>query len=255
MDQESRPHTLPERPVLEPDAVHVWWTTLDHACAAVGHLAALLSASETARAESYHRATDRSHFVVAHGLLRVLLSRYLREAPARISFRRGSFGKPFLQRAQTDADLRFNLSHAGGMAAFALTMGREVGVDIETLRPLSDIVDIAGSVLSGREHREWTGLPPDAQAGALLRSWTCKEALLKACGRGIAGFPMTGIEIAVSPGDQVRLLSFDGDENCAARWSLCPLALFPDHVGALAVEGKGVNIRCRHWPWYDEGVA
>src|SRR6185295_15890681 len=100
-------------------------------------------------------------------------------------FQRGAGGKPELAHEGGPAALRFNLSHGGDLALIALARGRELGVDIEPLRALSDEARLARRVLSPREADAFAALPPDERAAALLRCWTRKEALLKANGCGI----------------------------------------------------------------------
>ncbi len=55
---------------------------------------------------------------------------------ATLRFVLGPHGKPALLRDDTESveDLRFNLSHSGGLALYAVTVGSEVGVDVEVRR-------------------------------------------------------------------------------------------------------------------------
>jgi 4'-phosphopantetheinyl transferase len=46
------------------------------------------------------------------------------------------------------------------------------------------------------------------------------------------------------------LLSLDGDPSAAARWSLRELTPAPGYVAALAVEGKGWQLTCWHYPGF-----
>src|SRR4029077_9186365 len=67
----------PENPTLQPDEVHVWRAMLDRETPCVEKLLALLTPEEQARARRFHFQKHRDHFVVARGLLRLLLGRYL----------------------------------------------------------------------------------------------------------------------------------------------------------------------------------
>ena len=49
--------------------------------------------------------------------------------PTSITFVTGAHGEPYV--VGLPVDLRLNLSHAGERALIALTVGREVGIDIE----------------------------------------------------------------------------------------------------------------------------
>src|SRR5688500_17009089 len=53
---------------LAPEEVHVWQATLDDRLAA--NIERALSADEISRADRFHFAKDRNHFIAARGLLR-----------------------------------------------------------------------------------------------------------------------------------------------------------------------------------------
>ena len=60
------------------------------------HLHQNLAADEKARAERFYFEKDRKHFIVARGVLRAILGRYLNRAPECLSFCYSSYGKPAL---------------------------------------------------------------------------------------------------------------------------------------------------------------
>ncbi len=47
----------------------------------------------------------------------------------------GPNGKPVLSRKTDSLGLCFNLSHSHGLAMLAVALGREVGIDVERIRP------------------------------------------------------------------------------------------------------------------------
>ena len=63
--------------------------------------------------------------------------------------------------------------------------GAEVGVDIERLRPLSDMDALAERVFSAAERQALAQVPADRKAEAFFAGWTRKEAYIKARGEGI----------------------------------------------------------------------
>ncbi|MFM2058195.1 MAG: hypothetical protein RLY71_2580 [Pseudomonadota bacterium] len=163
---------------------------------------ALLDAGEQARALRLRRPQDRVMFVQAHGLLRRVLSRYAPVAPAAWRFVTGPQGKPALcsRTHAAESALRFNLSHCADQVAVAVTHGREVGVDIERLDALSATPqDMADLILAPAERH----LLPAAAAARqrfLLARWTCKEAVLKALGIGLARIEPAQLEVTAEPG-------------------------------------------------------
>lgn len=88
-------------------------------------------------------------------------------------------GKPFLEGVAA----KFSLSHSGRYALCALS-DREVGCDIQRVRPVDDRV--ADRVLCGREKEVYAGLASDRE-DFFFRVWTMKESYLKYTGKGLCG--------------------------------------------------------------------
>src|SRR5882672_9019225 len=154
----------PETLILHHDDVHVWRAALDMPEPHVQSLWHTLTADERQRAERYIFAKDRTHFVVARGLLRVLLGRYLHQAPQYLRFTYGPRGKPALATDRGEVTLRFNVSHSHGLALYAMTHGRELGVDVERIRPEIVQEQVAERFFSPREVTLLRALPGPLQA-------------------------------------------------------------------------------------------
>jgi phosphopantetheinyl transferase len=125
----------------------------------------LLCADELARATQIVRPRERLLWARSRGVLRALLGRYLDRDPRTLDFVLGPHGKPALlfegpTHPAPTPDLRFNLSHSGPLALYAVTADRDVGVDIEHTRA--------------------------RYTAAFLRAWTAREAALKCRGTGLA---------------------------------------------------------------------
>jgi len=206
-----------------------------------------LTADERARAERFYFRKDREHFIVARGLLRIILGRYLKIDPGQLRFCYSAHGKPSLARGSGGDDLRFNLSHAVELALFAATRGREVGVDIERIR--TDFADerVAEQFFSSREVTALRVLPGNMQPQAFFNCWTRKEAYIKARGEGLS-LRLDQFEVSLAPGEHAALLSTSGDTQESFRWSLRELVTDPGYVAALAVEGSSWSLRCWQWP-------
>lgn len=225
----------PAAPRLGPDEVHVWRLHLDRPAEAVERLAACLSADEVARARRYRFRRDRDRFVAARGLLRTVLGRYLGADPGGLRFRLGPHGKPALAEPAAH-DLRFNLAHSDRLALLAVGRGREVGIDVERIRP--DRVDehLARLVLAPGERAAWRALPADRRAAMFFACWTAKEAFVKATGHGLAR-PLDAFEVRLTPGPALGLVPVAlPDEECRG-WSLRRLEAGPDYAASLCVEG------------------
>ena len=73
--------------------------------------------------------------MAGRGILRELRGGYLGVRPADLRFRYRPFGKAFLITTPETNDLLFNLAHAEGLAIYAVSRARNVGVDLERVRP------------------------------------------------------------------------------------------------------------------------
>jgi 4'-phosphopantetheinyl transferase len=90
--------------------------------------------------------------------------------------------------------LQFNMSHSQELALCAVATRREVGIDLEYLRPLPEAEQLAKRFFSRAEHVLIQALPVEEQAQVFFRLWTAKEAYLKATGKGL-GHPLDQVEI------------------------------------------------------------
>lgn len=234
----------PRPPRLANGEVHVWLASLTQPAAQVAELRELLDADERGRADRFHFEKDRGRFVVARALLRRLLGLYLNARPAELSFAYGAFGKPELRgEAGAPPALRFNLAHSHELALYAFARGREVGVDLEHVRPDLAGEEIAERFFSAREVAALRSLAPEARAEGFFNCWTRKEAYIKALGEGLS-HPLDSFTVSLRPGEPAALLEVEGDEAEAARWSLRELRPAPGYVAALVAERDDWSLRC-----------
>jgi 4'-phosphopantetheinyl transferase len=196
------------------------------------------------RAGRFHFARDRDHYTVARAVLRDILGRYLGLAPASLRFKYNPFGKPSLDDGARG--VRFNLSHSGGIALYAVALGREVGVDVEQLKDEMDCGGVAERFFSPSEVAALRTLPPEAQKRAFFDCWTRKEAYVKARGDGLS-LPLDSFDVSVAPGEPAALLRTRDDACEASRWTLRELSTEPGYAAALAVEGRDWRLRCWRW--------
>lgn len=231
-----------QHPALAPDEVHVWCAPLDQPSHVLARFRGLLSEDERARAGRYHFEKDARHFVAGRGFLRTLLGRYLRRPPEALDFRANAYGKPSLADG---GPLNFNLSHSHGLALYAFTLARAVGVDIEHMRADVDCRQLAGHYFSTLEVETLLALPPELQRQGFFNCWTRKEAYIKARGEGLSR-PLAGFDVSLVPGEPAALLRGD-DEGGAALWSLRELSVPYGYAAAVALEGDGRRLRCWRW--------
>ncbi len=237
----------PETLQLSNDEVHVWRATLDVGLARVHGFERTLAADERARAARFHFDTHRNRFIVSRGVLRTILGRYLGIEPDRLQFRYSSHGKPALSAGSESNSIRFNVSHAGGMALYAITTDREVGIDVERIRPDFANEEIAERFFSPREIAALRALSPQSRLEAFFACWTRKEAYIKARGEGLS-LPLDRFDVSLAPGQPAALLAVQDYSEEATRWTIRELVPGSDYVAALAVEGHNWRLECWQWP-------
>jgi 4'-phosphopantetheinyl transferase len=240
------PATWAEPPVdvaeaLGPDDVHVWRADLDVDDAARDVLWSLLSDDEQARARRFHFRRDRCRFITGRGMLRTILSRYARIAPALLRFTYNASGKPALDHL----GLHFNLSHSHGAALCALTREREIGVDIELISSI-DHVATAQRFFAPREWDVLRRLPADALSAAFCDCWVRKEAYIKAIGAGLS-LPLDAFVVSCAPGEPAALLDVDAARGPRSGYALVALDAGPRYRAAIAVDGAIRELRGFNW--------
>ena len=166
--------------------VHVWLLPLAHPPATLQELRASLNGEELARASRFHRETDRQRYVGARALLRQLLGRYTDKPATGIAFQLGAFGKPQLAGQAGASPVEFNLSHSGDWALVAVSRRAALGVDIEEVRDVPDMLDVARNTFSTNEVASLEALPADQLAEGFFACWTSKEAYVKATALGLS---------------------------------------------------------------------
>jgi 4'-phosphopantetheinyl transferase len=227
----------PLHPVLEKHQVHIWLTWIDQAIAQVPQLRQMLSADEQARANRFYFKRDRHRFTISRARLRQILSHYLDVSAENLQFCYGTYGKPSLVGSLANTGLQFNLAHSGDVVLCGVTCDRQIGVDVEQIRPLPKVQQLAERCLSAQEkiYLAASSCPEET----FFTYWTCKEAYLKAIGSGLTQ-PMDQIEFALTP--TVQLLKVLGSSEAANLWSLQLLNFSPDYKAALAVEDQDYQL-------------
>jgi 4'-phosphopantetheinyl transferase len=230
-DPPPRPRPDPgEQLRLEPGEVHVWHADLDSTPWPPATLARSLAPGEWCRADRFRSRGHRQRFIAGRGMLRHLLAAYLGAQPGDLELRSGAGGKPEVAIPPGGPSVRFNCSHSQGRAVYGVTLRRRIGVDVEVVRPVPEAVAIAERWFSPPERAQLLASPPGRRSEAFLRTWTVKEAYLKARGEGLAA-DASGV---------------DGSALPPAWWSSClePLSGCAGCVGAVVAEGHALRLRC-----------
>jgi 4'-phosphopantetheinyl transferase len=232
--------------VLPFNAVHIdlVHTTSPDALQRLDAYRVLMSADEHARMARFVFDRDRRAFLLTRALVRTMLSRYAPIAPADWKFIANVHGRPeILDRPAGVPDLRFNISHTDGLIACAVTIGREVGVDVEHVgRRLEH--DIASRFFAPAEVSDLHSLPDDQQRRVFFDYWTLKEAYIKARGFGLA-LPLGDFAFKLKPPGPPAIAFEPSLEDDPATWQFLQHWPTPQHRLALAIRRDGHDLPVR----------
>ena len=135
----------------------------------------LLTEERRSQVDRYKWHTDKVKCLVSGLLLRYVLGDKAK------SVKYLERGKPYLP----DENIYFNLAHSGEMVIIAVDE-KELGVDIEKIRPVSKRV---ATRCYTKEEQDWLFDKSDIRE--FYKLWTAKESVLKAIGSGFSISPLS----------------------------------------------------------------
>ena len=159
------------------------------------HCEQLLSPEENLRWRRYRQPTHRNRFLIGKTLQRMVLSAYLPIAPSSWRFVHKPLGRPEVGAPSAGRRLRFSLSHTTGLCALAVTLDRDLGMDVEHegISLTSNLVNFA---LSSAECAVRSQHQAENCRDPFFDFWTLKEAYLKAQGIGLS-FALSSISFTL----------------------------------------------------------
>ena len=220
---------------MKPSHVDVWWVLVDEEQRGGASDWALLDPGERERAARFRFERHRREFVVARAELRRILGDCTGKAPGELAFHYSETGKPNLA---SDPELHFSVSHSDGLAAYAITRGIPVGIDVERIRELPDLEDLASRYFSPDEAERIRCLPVARRPAAFLTVWVTREAIVKATGQGITALE----EPLASTGNVIGGLFRGVLDEPSSGWTIIPLEFATEYVGAVALDGPGTVV-------------
>lgn len=178
-----------------------------------------VSKEEELRAAAMRADNARSLFLAGRRLVRGILSQWLGITAADVPITLAASGRPSLQGEGMPC---FSISHSGDLVA-ALFSHADAGIDLERERPV-DVASLARRFFSTGEA---AALSRSCEAAEFFRLWTCREAAIKADGRGMGSLlARTG----AAPLDN-GLVSVEIE---GVPWTAFPWALDGGYHGAVA---------------------
>ena len=222
--------------------VHLWLVAVTDCAEDLPPLRALLNAEELERAGRFHFQRDRDRYVIARGVLRDLLAKYL--ATSQFAFATNKFGKPSLQPPHEG--LEFNVSHSRDLALFGFTRSRPIGVDVEWIRPDFATLEIANRFFAPDESKLLAALSEIERPSAFFNCWTRKEAYIKARGVGLS-LGLSHFAVTLKPGEPAALTRVDNDSEAPNRWTVLDFDVGAEYRAAAAFEARDQALSCYRW--------
>jgi 4'-phosphopantetheinyl transferase len=226
--------------------ISVWRIFLDTGPHQLKGFENILPSDELTEAARLATPLHRNRFVVARGVRRAVLARYLKCQPAELRFDHGPHGRPTVTDHPGRSLLRFTQSRSAHLALIAVTSQHDVGIDIEQIRlDLADR-DVVRRCFARKESRELLRLPGHLWPQGFFGVWTRKEAYLKATGQGLS-YPLDAFEVTTSPDSEAALVTHRDDPREVDRWQMRTYWPAPNFIATVAVDG--VEVKLRHFDW------
>jgi 4'-phosphopantetheinyl transferase len=209
---------------------------------AADRMLALLDPGEQERWNRFQSAKAKDEFLAGRSLLRWVLGHATGSRPERLAFHYNAKGRPEL----AGGGLAFNLSHSHGLGLLAVTESGRIGVDLERVRPVSDLLGLARRYFTPGEVGDIEAAEISCRLDVFYQLWTRKEAFIKAHGEGVA-YGLDRVQVTSGVDVPPRFLGLaEGDDPAA--WSLSHLDPAPGFQGALAVDSSAAEVTCLHCP-------
>jgi 4'-phosphopantetheinyl transferase len=200
-------------------------------------LLGVLDEPERAKALAFRFDQHRDLYIVAHALLRAMLSALTGIKPSAWRFVVNAYGRPELSPGICEVPLRFNLSHTDGLAVCTVALRRDVGVDVEVVDRWNFDDLLFEDVFSAEERTNLLGKAGRDRQQYFYYLWTLKEAFAKALGKGLS-LPFDRIAFALNP---IRLRADDELSACSADWQFRLYAPTSRHCLALAAHDESAQ--------------
>jgi 4'-phosphopantetheinyl transferase len=217
----------------------------------IERFARTLSLDEMARADRARLDRVRGRFITGRGVLRQILAYHSRIPASQLKFTYGRNGKPRLAQSRSNTIPQFSMSYSEELIVYAISADREIGIDLERIRPIPEASQIAKYFLSLREQNVLQALPENEKFAVFLDYWTRKEALLKATGEGLTG-SLDQFEVPFDLGQRSTRVTLRNDCGEVLRLCLQPLFPAPGYTGAVALAGDITSIL--GWEWNESSA-
>lgn len=201
----------------------------------------LLSEEEKERADKFTFPDKFEEYVVTRGLLRTALAHVLNQEAGSFVFDYTAERKPYLDKRYEEQRIAINVSHSHGQVLVAISLDRNIGIDIEKIRENVDYRKLAKRFFSSAEYEAlvlYQGDPLEA----FFATWTRKEAFVKAVGKGIA-FGLSEFDVNIDPLDAPRMLVTRWRADDVHKWHMKKIDTEQGYLATLVADGGKYKTR------------
>ena len=226
------PRQLPLRQLEKPrgDAVHLWHLDFNQL-------------SNPLSPDSGDHSRDLSVFqqrATRRFYLRLLLGAYLGVPGKDVHITRRIKGRPELDSAQSKGQLDFSVARSNSGYLIGISSGATIGVDLEIAdRRAGKPLALARRYFSTMETQALSALSEEELQPAFMHAWSCKEAVVKASGLGIAN-QLCRFTVDINPENPPAILDMEDDDPGA--WKLVMAEPAKGAIAAIAVRQQAVRL-------------
>jgi phosphopantetheinyl transferase len=146
-----------------------------------------LSEEETAKSRSFMLRENEDNYVFAHVVLRELLAHYLGVNPSDVRISTGINGKPDPVHHGSKR-IEYSISYSHERFIYAFSPNRQLGIDIEHVRPLPNLESLALRLFN-EDFGLFRQIPSQRERLLLYyQGWTFREAYFKVFGGIISDY-------------------------------------------------------------------
>lgn len=223
--------------IINQNEIHIYCTRTDLNENELNSFRKVLSEDENTKAERYKFSYLKNNYTACRGFLREILSGYTGINPSYIKFSYSEFGKPFLK----DSNIRFNVSHSGDTGIIAVNLENELGIDIELIREVQDLISLSERFFSKLEITELLKTDSGKLTDSFFYCWTRKEAFIKAVGTGLQ-YPLNSFSVSVTGDADPEITEIANDFTEARKWKLYNIVTAHNYISSLAIRDLNKNI-------------
>jgi 4'-phosphopantetheinyl transferase len=223
---------------IEDYQVHVWQAKVDNSSAHPNKFSSVLSTDEHEQANNFKFTADKQHFIFRRYQLRLILSKYLGCNPRELMFRYSEYKKPFIYMPELK-EVKFNMSFSGDLMLVGVSRNNEIGIDIEKVRPVEDLENIATENFSILEVKSL--IRRKDKINTFFRIWTRKEAFIKATGNGMY-LPLRSFCVNINPSGKPEHLAIFNHPMESGLWRTTELNTSDGYVASMAIKSNNFQI-------------